>query len=530
MSSRDKTQTAVHSPPASAELPEIAILVMQGSAGQPAHPPARRLVRVRGGLDIGRTSSSASPSSAPSASLAPPGAEPDAASTGRAHASELSAAPAELATLLLADPLVSANHARLARVPGAGMAAGSASASASTTGVTYLLSDLGSKNGTFVDGVRIDAPVRLRDGAVVFLGDHVAVFRLVSPRALDAVEVELTSPLGPVGTSSPALALACDRLRRLAPTDGELMLLGETGVGKEVYARAVHRQSGRRGRFVAINCGAIPGDLVESELFGFRAGAHSTAHAAKPGLIEEAEGGTLFLDEIGEMAPDAQIKLLRFLQDRELTPLGSTRARKVDVRVIAATNRTGESSGKSPGGLREDILGRLGVSPIHLPPLRERLEDLGALAAHFLRRVPAPARTFEQAAFRALALHAWPLNVRELEKSLATAAVLTGGERPIALRDLPPGLGAAVAALGSATRAPPGAPETRSSTSTLSPSASASAPAATPTPTAAQIEELLGRHQGNVAEVARALGKQRAAVWRWMKKWGIGVERFRRPD
>jgi DNA-binding NtrC family response regulator len=530
VSSRDKTQTAVHSPPASADLPELAILVMQGSALHPESSSSRRLVMVRSGLDIGRTSSLASPS--------PPLAPRDEVVAGPSSdgppASDPPASSAELGTLLLPDPLVSANHARLARVSGAGGVAGSASASA----IAYRLSDLGSKNGTFVDGVRIDAPVRLRDGAVIFLGDHVAVFRLVSPRALDAIQVELTAPLGPVGTASPALALACDRLRRLAPADGELMLLGETGVGKEVYARAVHRQSGRRGRFVAINCGAIPRDLVESELFGFRAGAHSTAHAAKPGLIEEAEGGTLFLDEIGEMAPEAQIKLLRFLQDRELTPLGSTRARKIDVRVIAATNRTDDPSGKSPGGLREDILGRLAISPIHLPPLRERLEDLGALVAHFLRRAPATARTFEQAAFRALALHAWPLNVRELEKSLATAAVLTGGERPIALRDLPPGLGAAVAALGEATRRAPVAPETHPSSGSASDSAPGSAsgfasgPAATPTPTptAAQIEELLGRHQGNVAEVARALGKQRAAVWRWMKKWGIGVERFRRPD
>jgi DNA-binding NtrC family response regulator len=492
---------------------------MQGSARQPEISPPRRLVMVRSGLDIGRTSSltSASPAVAPSEAAE---VEVEAGASDRAHASEPSAAPAELGALLLPDPLVSANHARLARVMGAVGAAGSPAAAAAASDFAYLLSDLGSKNGTFVDGVRIDAPVRLRDGAVVFLGDHVAVFRLVSPRALDAIQVEVTAPLGPVGTSSPALALACDRLRRLAPADGELMLLGETGVGKEVYARAVHRQSGRRGRFVAINCGAIPGDLVESELFGFRAGAHSTAHAAKAGLIEEAEGGTLFLDEIGEMAPEAQLKLLRFLQDRELTPLGSTRARKVDVRVIAATNRADGPSGRSPGGLREDILGRLGVSPIHLPPLRERIEDLGALVAHFLRRLPAPARTFEQAAFRALALHAWPLNVRELEKSLATAAVLTGGERPIALRDLPPALGHAAVGHGTATRGAPAARETRP----------APAPESAPTPTAAQIEELLGRHQGNVAEVARALGKQRAAVWRWMKKWGIGVERFRRPD
>ena len=163
------------------------------------------------------------------------------------------------------------------------------------------------------------------------------------------MKTELVTPLGPVATVSPALAVACDRLRRLAPSESELFIVGETGVGKEVYARAVHDASGRKGRFMAINCAAIPRDLVESELFGYRQGAHSTAHAAKPGLIEEAEGGTLFLDEIGEMTGEAQIKLLRFLQDRELTPLGATRPRRMDVRIVAATNRTSSLTGAARG-------------------------------------------------------------------------------------------------------------------------------------------------------------------------------------
>src|SRR6185369_15152520 len=248
---------------------------------------------------------------------------------------------------------------------------------------------------------------------LVFIGNHVGVFRMVSAIELDAIKAELVSPLGPVATASPTLAVACDRLRRLAVSAGEVLLVGETGVGKEVYARAVHAASGRRGRFMAINCGAIPRELVESELFGYRQGAHSTAHTAKAGLIEEAEGGTLFLDEIGEMNPDAQIKLLRFLQDRELTPLGSTRPRKIDLRVIAATNRN-VPAGQSPDGLRDDIMARLGAAPIHLPPLGSRIEDLGALTAHFLRA--SPGVRFEQPAFRALALYGWPLNVRELEK------------------------------------------------------------------------------------------------------------------
>ena len=278
---------------------------------------------------------------------------------------------------------------------------------------------------------------------------------MVSPIELEAIKAELVAPLGPVATASPALAVACDRLRRLAASEGELFIVGETGVGKEVYARAVHEASGRKGRFVAINCAAIPRELVESELFGYRAGAHSTAHQAKAGLIEEAEGGTLFLDEIGEMTPEAQIKMLRFLQDRELTPLGSTRPRQMDVRIIAATNRTVAGRGQGPAGLRDDIVARLGAAPIHLPPLRNRIEDLGALAATLpggrrARRAP----RFEQPAFRALTLHAWPLNVRELEKIVTTAAVLTGGTSRSRCAICPSRSRARIAGAGRARRAP----------------------------------------------------------------------------
>ena len=317
----------------------------------------------------------------------------------------------------------------------------------------------------------------------------------------------LITPFGPVATASPALAVACDRLRRLAASEGELLIVGETGVGKEVYARAVHEASGRKGRFVAINCAAIPRELVESELFGYRQGAHSTAHQAKAGLIEEAEGGTLFLDEIGEMTPEAQIKILRFLQDRELTPLGSTRPRRMDVRIVAATNRTAAGPGKGPGGLRDDIVARLGAAPIHLPPLRNRIEDLGALIGHFLARASARCK-FEQPAFRALALHAWPLNVRELEKIISTAAVLTGGDKPIALRDLPEPIARVLAA----------------------PAAAGARRANGPSPTPAQIEESLRRYEGNVADVSRELGKHRAAVWRWIKKFGRDPQKFRRSE
>jgi transcriptional regulator with PAS, ATPase and Fis domain len=303
-----------------------------------------------------------------------------------------------------------------------------------------------------------------------------------------------------VATGSPALARVCHRIRRLAAVGSELFLAGETGVGKEVYARAAHAASGRSGRFVAINCAALPRELVESELFGYRAGAHSTAQTAKPGLIEEAEGGTLFLDEIGEMGSEAQAKVLRFLQDKELTPLGATRPRRVDVRVIAATNRPVAAGVDS--GVRDDLLARLGASPLRLPPLRERMEDLGALLGHFSA---GQAAALELAAFRAMALYRWPLNVRELEKVLAAAWALTEGKRPVAPRDL----AEALTAPGAVT----GPPQRRKSPE--------------PAPTAEELEALLARHAGDVADVAREMGRQRAAVWRWIKQFGLKPERYR---
>jgi transcriptional regulator with PAS, ATPase and Fis domain len=456
----ERTLTAVQSPLSPGETRDRAVLLMSGSAEAPGLPARTRLQIVGEELYLGRRADGL---------------------------------PVDANAAVLEDGLISGKHARIARGAGG-----------------FDLEDLGSKNGSFVDNVRASGRVRLRDGALVFVGNHVGVFRMVSTLELEAMKSELVNPLGPVPTASPGLAVACDRLRRLSASEGELFIVGETGVGKEVYARAVHQESGRKGAFVAINCAAIPRDLVESELFGYRAGAHSTAHQAKAGLIEEAEGGTLFLDEIGEMTQEAQIKILRFLQDRELTPLGSTRPRRMDVRIIAATNRTISPGARAPEnaqGLRDDIVARLGAAPIHLPPLRDRLEDLGALAAHFLATSRVTGARFEQPAFRALCLHGWPLNVRELEKIVTTAAVLTGGAKPIALRDLPEPIAAAAALPVAATIA-------RRSLGG-------------PSPTPAQLEELLRRHEGNVADVSRELGKHRAAVWRWIKKFGLGPQKFK---
>ena len=258
-------------------------------------------------------------------------------------------------------------------------------------------------------------PTPLPPGAMLFIGSHAAVFRFVSEQDLQAIEQELASPLTPVASTSPDLARRCFVLRQLARGNEDLLIVGETGVGKEQFARAIHQASGRAGKFVAINCPALPGTLIESELFGYTRGAHSQAARDKPGLIDEADGGTLFLDEFAEISQEVQAKLLRFLEEKEFQPLGSTRTRKANVRVLAATNRELRA-------LRQDITARLGPEPIRLPPLREHLEDIAALASHFLR--DRPGLGLEVPAFQAVCQGQWPDNVRGLRKALTRAADL----------------------------------------------------------------------------------------------------------
>jgi transcriptional regulator with PAS, ATPase and Fis domain len=362
----------------------------------------------------------------------------------------------------------------------------------------YEIEDLGSTNGTFLDGPRLGRPTHLSSGALVLFGNQVAVFRLVAEADLSALAQDAATPFGLVSTSSPALALIYARLRKLARTDGELLLVGETGVGKEICARAIHRVSGRKGRFVAINCTALPGSLVESELFGYLAGAHSTARAAKPGLVEAADGGTLLLDEIGDMAPELQTKIFRFLQDRTFSPLGSTKPRRVDVRVIAATTRQAIGA----GALRGDLVARLGAEPIVIPPLRKRPEEILPLVEHFAEGA---LREIEPAAVRALCLYGWPLNVRELEKTVAHSLALTVGVR-LRLEHLP------AAIRGALQRGAPIEVRRRDPR---------------PAPDADELEQLLKQHDGNVASVARALDRKWNVVWRWVVKYKLRPEKFR---
>ncbi len=362
----------------------------------------------------------------------------------------------------------------------------------------FKITDLGSKNGTLVEGQPLSRTTKGGDGTLLFAGGHALLLRLLPEEWLAAVREDLATPFGPVATLSGVMAHAIRRLRRRAGGGDAILLAGETGVGKDVYARAVHRASGRGGRLVAVNCAALPTELVESELFGFVRGAHAQAMANKPGLIEQAQGGTLFLDEIGSMPGAAQAKLLRFLEDHRYVPLGAKEARTLDVRIIGAASGQKDDS----HGLRPELLARFGAEPVVLPALRHRREDIGRLARHFL----GSGRSLEPTAFLALCMHDWPKNVRELEKMMGEAMRYANGRTETVLEDLPARLREVV-------------PEDVEA---------GDSPARRPRPDKATLEALVERHHGNVAEVARALDRKWNVVWRWMRQDGVAVGKYRK--
>jgi sigma-54 specific flagellar transcriptional regulator A len=245
---------------------------------------------------------------------------------------------------------------------------------------------------------------------------------------------------GILGTS-PALQGVFRVLAKVAPTDSTVLVTGESGTGKELLVRALHRNSLRRDKpFVPINCGAIPKDLLESELFGHEKGAFTHAIRTKVGRFELAEGGTVFLDEIGEMDLALQVKILRVLQEKEFERVGGTKVLRADVRIVAATNRDLEEEVRQ-GRFREDLYYRLNVIPIHLPPLRERGDDILLLAEHFLQRFcqrqGIPNLTLSPEVRAALRAYSWPGNVRELENFMERMTILCEGDQ-ICLQDLPP--------------------------------------------------------------------------------------------
>jgi two-component system, NtrC family, response regulator AtoC len=308
----------------------------------------------------------------------------------------------------------------------------------------------------------------MKEGAFDYLQKPVgspAELRLTVARALERrrlrarLEISDAGADPPLGYGAPAMRPVEQALRKVAPTNATVLLLGESGSGKEIAARAVHRWSGRAaGPFVAVNCAALSAELLESELFGHEKGAFTGAHARQRGRIELAEGGTFFLDEIGELAAGLQAKLLRVLQERRFERVGGHQTVEADVRWIAATNRD-LTRMIAHGGFREDLYHRLSVFPVHLPPLRERREDIGPLADRLLAQIAAslgrPELRLTDDGRSALAAAAWPGNVRELANVLERSAILADraeiGADDLALLPDPEGSGTLTGAAGPTT-------------------------------------------------------------------------------
>src|SRR5690242_5296346 len=254
-------------------------------------------------------------------------------------------------------------------------------------------------------------------------------------------EVTRAGAFGELIGRGPALEALARQIDLVAPTDAAVLILGESGTGKELVAREVHRRSGRSARpLIKVNCAAVPGELYESEFFGHARGAFTGALRDRAGRFELADGGTLFLDEVGEIPPELQAKLLRVLQEGELERVGEEHTRKVDVRLIAATNRDLWAEAEA-GRFRQDLFYRLSVFPVELPPLRKRPEDVPLLAEHFLavaaRKLGRPKPRLTLANVQALQRYPWPGNVRELQHVIERAAILSDGAR-LAI-DLPAG-------------------------------------------------------------------------------------------
>jgi len=289
-----------------------------------------------------------------------------------------------------------------------------------------VVRDLGSRNGTLVDGVTVRV-AELHDGAVLTLGQTRVRFELGEERV--AIPLSEHTRFGSLVGGSTAMRAVFALLQRAAQTDATLLLRGETGTGKDLAASSVHEEGGRReGPFVVVDCGAIPGGLLESELFGHERGAFTGATTSRVGACEQAHGGTLFLDEVGELSLELQPKLLRVLEGRTVQRVGGTRRMTVDVRIIAATNRDLKQA-VNQRRFRADLYYRLAVLEVRLPPLRERLEDLPLLVEHFATslRLEASGRgdALRSAEFLAeLEQHSWPGNVRELRNYVERYAAL----------------------------------------------------------------------------------------------------------
>lgn len=392
--------------------------------------------------------------------------------------------------LTFTDERMSALHARLRRVLG-----------------RWVLEDAGSKNGVRVHGTP-------QSRAVLETGDSFEcgqTFFVYEEHPASPPVPALPANAEALGCQSfhPALLEAWSALARVAPTRVSVVLQGETGTGKELAARALHAWSGRSGPFVAVNCGALPEPLAESELFGVRRGAFTGATEDRPGLVRSSSGGTLLLDEVGELPASVQVKLLRVLQESEVQPVGSPQPVRVDLRVVAATHRDLEALVEE-GSFRADLYARLTGLEVELPPLRERRADLGLLIPALLRRAGASSTLrLSREAVRALFRWRWPHNVRELERALALAVALAGTGR-VELAHLPEPVRTAPEPVADPTSTPEPRPLSEAEVARRT-----------------QLIELLRAHQGNVSAVAREMGVARMQVQRWCRRFHVDPASFR---
>jgi DNA-binding NtrC family response regulator len=398
-------------------------------------------------------------------------------------------------TIGIPDRAMSSSHAKLVR---------------SDDATTWAVVDQGSSNGTKVNGTPA-ANETLQDGDILELGQSFFLFRS-SPLSPDATRDAWGNSLTgrpALRTLMPELATQLATLTRVATSDLPIILGGESGTGKEVAARAIHELSGRPGDFVPVNCGAIPTNLVEAQLFGSKRGAFSGATDDRPGLIKAADVGTLFLDEIGELPPAAQTALLRALQEREVLPVGATNPEPVDFRVVTATHR--DLGAMVAGGeFREDLFARITGHGFVLPPLRDRMGDFGVIVDSILASLDAdPNLGISKRALRVMLAYSWPRNIRQLRTCLEAAIVVAPGNE-IKREHVEPHL----IELGS-----------ESSGTMLSQDIAQLSD--DQVKQRDEIEALLRAHKGNISAVAREMGRVRSQVQRWIRRYGLEPERYR---
>lgn len=412
--------------------------------------------------------------------------------------------------LVLDDDKVSAEHARVFQ-----------------DGDDWLIEDLGSTNGTLVNHVRIRVAY-LKSGATVRMGSSLLRFSLLSER----VEIVASSreSLGPIVGKSERMRQLFGVIEKIAPTGVTVVLEGETGTGKEVVARTVHQYSSRANQtFIVFDCGAVAENLIESELFGHEKGSFTGALAARQGLFEMAHSGTIFLDEIGELALDLQPKLLRALEQREVRRVGSNRPIKIDVRVIAATNRDLAEEVKA-GRFREDLFYRLSVVRLQLPPLRERREDIPALVRHVLRTggfnrtADGPrVKGIATDALESLMRYEWPGNVRELTNVVERACSFAEGEF-IQLEEMPDHIAGVRVGRRRSEAATAGTEPLRAATSLHIPLDKSFKDAKEEwlsTFEKEYLQSLLEKHSGNLSQAAREADVDRKHFRRLARKYAL---------